>query len=570
MKRRLAALLTCALIAFAQRPHDPPPAEHVVRFVDFLALDESGRPVTDLAVQDLEVSQTGHPRKIAGLTWFDTRLHTARASDAGAFALVPDEIHRNFIAIVDDLGLSAAGITAAQESLRTFVGLMESGDRLAVLRTSGGAGVQQQLTLDRRILGGAIDGIEFLGGSATGNSSAGACRLTLTHALQGLQQFRGRKFIVLFSENMRADGPDDRSAASLQEEANSAMTAVYNLNPLAASTSGAELSRILQAEEGFYVLGFEEPPPDSARPRAWNDPPLLTVRRPGIVLHPRSRPFTLETAQDFPAPADRLLQIRRALQSPFAGETIHTRMTPYFTSFVSDSAVVDVRVLIDARDLSVIRDAKDFYHGSLRLTADARSDLGRVIAPIERAYEITMGSAEYEQVQRHGFVFPLSLRLPSAGVWRIRTLVADGISDRMGSSAQCLRIPTRGEFAISSLNLRAEGSEELDPARIFKSGANLQFVYDVFQPVVSENKQVKLEVRTRLYARGHAVFVGAPMEVTYPAGGPAAHRQVTGRLTLARDVAPGEYILEVTVVDKLAPADAPRKATRFIDFQLRD
>src|ERR1019366_5301241 len=80
MTRRLAALLTFALMAFGQRdrPAAPPAAaaQHPL-VVDAIALDASGRPVADLTAEDFEVVQGGGAREITNLTWFDTRLHTA-------------------------------------------------------------------------------------------------------------------------------------------------------------------------------------------------------------------------------------------------------------------------------------------------------------------------------------------------------------------------------------------------------------------------------------------------------------------------------------------------------------
>ena len=98
----------------------------------------------------------------------------------------------------------------------------------------------------------------------------------------------------------------------------------------------------------------------------------------------------------------------------------------------------------------------------------------------------------------------------------------------------------------------------------------MQFAYNVFQPMLDENKQAHLEVRNRLLSQGHAIFVGTPIRLTYPTTAASTFRQVSGRLSLDPDISPGDYILEVTVIDKLAPPEAPRKATRLIDFQLRN
>src|SRR5450759_1440581 len=148
MKRRLAALLTCALMAFGQpsRPAAPPVAAAPHPWVvDAVALDAAGRPVADLTAEDFEVVQGGRARTITNFTWFDTRLHTA-VSRAGqpaqptvqlpALDLLPDEIRRNLVVVVDDLGLTPGGINAVRSALRAFVGSSDSsGDRVAILRS---------------------------------------------------------------------------------------------------------------------------------------------------------------------------------------------------------------------------------------------------------------------------------------------------------------------------------------------------------------------------------------------------------------------------------------------------
>ena len=91
--------------------------------IDAVVLDTTGRPVTDLTADDFEVVHGGRTQKIANFTWFDTRLHAAvsrpgQAAPLPALDLVPDEIRRNLIVIVDDLGLSPAGINAVRRAGR--------------------------------------------------------------------------------------------------------------------------------------------------------------------------------------------------------------------------------------------------------------------------------------------------------------------------------------------------------------------------------------------------------------------------------------------------------------------
>src|SRR5437899_143507 len=100
MKRRLAALVCFAVTTFGQRADSPLAAAALNSLVtDAVALDASGRPVTDLTAKDFEVVRGGVAQKITSFTWFDTRLHTAVsradvAEQLPALDLLPDEIRR--------------------------------------------------------------------------------------------------------------------------------------------------------------------------------------------------------------------------------------------------------------------------------------------------------------------------------------------------------------------------------------------------------------------------------------------------------------------------------------------
>ena len=216
MKRRLAVLACFAVIAFGQRADSPLAAVALQsQVIDAVGLDSSGNPVTDLTAKDFEVVRGGVAQKITRFTWFDTRLHTAvsradGAEQVPALDLLPDEIRRNLVVVVDDLGLSPAGIQTVRTLLKAFVaGPMGRGDHVAILCSSGGTGMLQQLTGDTRTLTSAIEGIRYLGGGTTAASAARAYWLTLGYALEGVRYLPGRKAIVVFSENPGEPGPWD-------------------------------------------------------------------------------------------------------------------------------------------------------------------------------------------------------------------------------------------------------------------------------------------------------------------------------------------------------------------------
>lgn len=596
MQRPLAGFLTCALMAFGQRTRTPePPAKPAIRCIDLLAFDANGRPVTNLSAADFEIVQSGQPRKITRFAWFDTNRHAARSSESPPVELVPDEIRRNFIAVIDDLGLPAPALDDALIHLRAFVNdQMGSGDRMSVLRASGGTGDLEQLTGDRRILNAALDHVQFLGGKISEPSASAATRLTLRSVLAGANRVPGRKFVVVYSSHLH-NPMWDRAAARLAAEANAASTTIYGLDPGAANTSGAmetpallretggsftdSLGSILQAEENYYVLGFEEPATDADQ-RPLEEPVLVRVRREGVTLRARSAYFTVAAREEVPAPVDRAVQIRRALTSPFDGADIHTRLSAGFASYTGQSAAVDATVVVDLRDIGVLRDLKGVRQGSVQINIEARSEQSGNPHRAERTYDLAMAAQDYERAMSNGLIYAFGLSLPSAGSWQIRAVVADGISDRLGSSTQYVEIPPRGIFSISGLKLQGHDASdgkgtspdpgENEAVRTFRAGRVLQFTCSIFNALSDEAKQSRIEMTTRLYAHGNVVYSGPASQVAFPAEQPNTRRTITGRLALARDVVPGDYILEVAVVDRLAPPNAPRSATRFIDFHLHE
>lgn len=86
--------------------------------------------------------------------------------------LRPEDVRRTIALVVDDLGLSFQSTHFVRRALKQFVDQqMQTGDLVAIIRTSGGMGALQQFTSDRRQLYAAIDHIKWYPG---GRSEGGA------------------------------------------------------------------------------------------------------------------------------------------------------------------------------------------------------------------------------------------------------------------------------------------------------------------------------------------------------------------------------------------------------------
>ena len=608
MKRRFAALVACALMAFGQRS-SPPAAAPVPLVVDAVAVDASGRAVADLTAGDFEVTQGGSARKITSFTWFDTRLHTA-ISPAGqlpALDLLPDEIRRNLVVVVDDLGLTPAGVDAVRRALQAFVGSgMSSGDRLAILRTSGGSGVLEQLTGDTVTLANAIQSISYLGGGTGVASASKANWLTLRYALDGLRDFRGRKVVVLFAENPEVTGLSNRGVEDAAYAAHAAGAAVYALHPLhplpetpggsavappamesftraTGGGFGGEFARVLQNEQGYYAIGFqpEENSIDSTGRSSPPTPAVVKVRRPGVVVRARAGYIRLPPRVESLAPAEYAVLFNTALRSPFGGSDVPTRLTALFADYPPQGPEVEAVVHFEPRDLTFVHDLEDLYRGAVRLRLAAYRDDGLTTLPLEREFKFAMRSAEYRNGIEHGLHFSFQVRLPGPGVWQIRAVVADGASDRIGSATRFVEVPSvsQGGLALTGLALggglataesAAENSQDDPGVRIFKRGQNCTFRYGVFNALTGTDKQSTLEVVTRIFAGGHVVYESNVGRVAYSGMPAGLRRMIRGELRLDARMVPGDFVLQVTVRDTLAPPGQVRAATVFTDFQIRE
>jgi hypothetical protein len=119
----------------------------------------------------------------------------------------------------------------------------------------------------------------------------------------------------------------------------------------------------------------------------------------------------------------------------------------------------------------------------------------------------------------------------------------------------------------------AEGAIQSDDAngtpavRIFKQGQAIIYGYGIYNARADRNKKTQLEVQTRLFRDGEEVYAGAPMPLDTGAQQNPQRLFGGGRLQLAQ-FAPGDYVLQVIVTDKLA-SEKNRIAAQSMDFEVQ-
>ena len=299
-----------AITSLAQQPTPPPawpppgqqqPApksqqqeEEVVRIttnlvqVDAVVTDRSGKPVTDLKPEELQILEDGRPQKITNFSLVTAESRTAiepidksapsdkNAPPAPPVRLRPEQVRRTMALVVDDLGLSFESTYYVRRALKKFLDeQIQPGDLVAIIRTGAGIGALQQFTSDKRLLYAAVERIKWnpLGrggigafapisssrtasaGNSQGDDSASSqsgedadqvreetftvgTLGAINYVVKGLRELPGRKSVLLVSDGFKMFDPGNSASkirtqaalSTLIDLANRASVVIYTLD----------------------------------------------------------------------------------------------------------------------------------------------------------------------------------------------------------------------------------------------------------------------------------------------------------------------------------------------------
>jgi VWFA-related protein len=320
-QRLPAAVLVVCLgsVSFGQgqvsSPGQKPPQDDVVRIttnlvqVDTVITDRSGKLVTDFKPEELQLYEDNRSQKITHFSYVANDVPPppkppkppqSTAGDNSKLNVPPDrlrpeDVRRTIALVVDDLGLSFQSTHFVRRALQQFVDQqMQTGDLVAIIRTSGGIGALQQFTADKRQLYAAIDQVKWYAG---GRSEVGAFAPigpptpgrfgaqidaknkeleefrndvfsvgtlgAIGYVIRGLSDLPGRKSILLISDGFKIDsretldrtmglektGRNDRTLQRLEQlidEASRASVVIHTIN-----ATGLQTRASLRAEDSM-------------------------------------------------------------------------------------------------------------------------------------------------------------------------------------------------------------------------------------------------------------------------------------------------------------------------------
>ena len=360
------------------------------------------------------------------------------------------------------------------------------------------------------------------------------------------------------------------------------------LSFLAASTGGLflknrnnlgdALGQIMDDQKGYYLIGYRPNEASLNTPRPALRSLTVKVKRPGVKWRTRSGYFGLTDEEKRSKPKTREEQLVAALISPFASTDIGIRLTSLFGDEPNGAPYVRSLLYIDGKDIT-LRENAGVRSTELEIIAIAVGDNGTVVDQLSYPQTVSVSNeGEYQQLLQSGLTYILNFPIAKSGAYQMRVAVRDTASERLGAAMQYVEVPdlsknrlTLSGVVVSGLapNQTAPGSDaQSGPAiRRLRQGMLLEYRYNIYNAQTDAAGKPQLETQMHLFRDGQIVFTGrtVPLDISQQKN---MKRLIgVGRLRLGPDMVPGEYILEITVTDALAPKPV-RIATQWTDFEI--
>jgi VWFA-related protein len=345
------------------------------------------------------------------------------------------------------------------------------------------------------------------------------------------------------------------------------------------------IRRVLDDQTGFYVLGYR-PTEVGANAAARFHQVTVRVKRPG--LHVRTRKGYIdfneaETRQPVRRTASE--QLFAALTSPFKSGDIALRMAALFGYDQTRGPFMQSLVHINTPDLAFETKPDGTREAVLDVMAVTFGDNGKVIDQDDRAYKIQFSPRSFERAMREGLAYIVTLPIKKPGAYQLRIAVRDHKSEKVGSVNEFIDVPDvkKGRLTISGVTLRGtdpaaangvgsnSGSDANDPrtgpaGRRLRAGMVLDYGYFIYNAQVDKAAHLpNLSTQIRLFRDGQMIFAGKLVHYQTPAQPDYKQLIAGGSFKLANDLSPGEYVLQVIVVDHLA-RNGQQVTSQWIDF----
>lgn len=397
-----------------------------------------------------------------------------------------------------------------------------------------------------------------------------------------------------------------------------------SLNYLAKQTGGIffhgtndlkdAIQRAMDDQKGYYLFAYK--PDDSTLDgigrRTSFHKLTVKLRRSGLTVRSRSGYYASSGEKPAPVSRERDDQIRSALNSPFTAGDIHVRMTSLFVNDKDTGSYVRTLLHVDARDVTFSKEADGWLKGRFDFVTVSFDENGKVMDQIGRTHSMRVRSDSFQRMLDEGFVYFTNLPIKKAGAYQLRVVMRDTATARLGAASQFIEVPNLNDnqlvlsgVILSGVNTSAasqsstigphtldnsstnsvetisklqsaqaaspktvDENARLSPAvRQFRRNEMIEFGYYIYNAKLNQSGNPQVQTQLRLLRDGKPVFTGKLLQFD-PSKETDMKRIIAGgNLRLGKELEPGDYVLQVVVVDLLAK-EPHHITTQWVDFEI--
>jgi VWFA-related protein len=373
------------------------------------------------------------------------------------------------------------------------------------------------------------------------------------------------------------------------------------------------IRRVLEDQRGYYLIGYR---PDNSTfdPRTGRrtfHKLSLKITRPGKFNVRMRNGFYGVTDEARRAPGQRTVaqQLLGALMSPFGSTGVHLQLTSLFGNDAKAGSIMRSMLHIDARDLTFTTEANGMHKCIFDVLAMTFGENGVPVDQNGRTYSLQLPEALYKRALRDGLVYYVTVAIKKPGAYQLRISFRDTSTERIGSVSQFIEVPDikKNHLAISGVVLRGENpgekksaaasspspagaqpangansaaadreqvaadqkNPEASPAvRHFSRGMLMDYLFVIYNAHLDKTtNKSQLIAQVRLFRDGVPVFTGKETPLSFTDVVDPKRLVSGGAIKLGADLAPGEYMLQVSVRDMLAD-EKHRTVTQWMDFEI--
>lgn len=405
--------------------------------------------------------------------------------------------------------------------------------------------------------------------------SRGLVVTSLTAADNG----RGRNAAQLTNiESQRAQQIADTQEGLLYLAKETGGRTVRNNNDIAGGV------RSIVDDQSYYLIGYV-PDDETFEPGiggiAKYNNLSVKVNRPGVLVRYRQGFIgSPDSGRTSPAvPIGKKLEY--ALTSPFALSEITLRLNALFHYTQKDGSYIRNILHIRGADLT----ASDAPNGKKNIAFDVLAmtlgDNGNPIQQLSKGFSVDLTKEQYAEIARTGFVYDFVFPIKKSGAYQMRIAIRDRKTQKVGSANQFVDVPDLGKHRLTLSGIAVEavpakswanknavktdGTALADTAlRTFKRGSVLHYGFAVYNAADAKADLVSV---VRLYREGQLVFDGKETPIAHSPGSKVVPYDAA--MMLGTDLIPGDYVLEVNVVDRSRSGSGSR-STEYVQFELVD